>query len=344
MGGLTRPTPPHPEDRTVLTPSHTRLPARIATSRRMAGLVTGVLFAALTAAPAVADDWHPSRYGADDTLGAVNLLTPEKVLQAAKLVKSGKTYALGVVTGPTTPAYGPRKFNMTILQLSDGTGAPLGSNRATGNDDLLYTFMGIGSQIDGLGHMGIDHVYYNGNRPPQFVTTAGLTKLGTESIPPIVTRGVLLDMTRHFDREVLAEGTVFNRKEIEAVAKAQGTKIREGDVVLFHTGWLSLVGQDDARFMAAEPGLGMEGARYLAERGVVAVGADSWGLEVIPFEVETEVFPVHPELLAKNGVYILENMNTRALAEDEAYEFLFVLGQPRFEGAVQAIINPVAIR
>lgn len=294
--------------------------------------------------PALAEDWFPSRYGADDTLGAVNLLSADHVKRAAGLVKEGRTYPLGVVTGPETPAYGARKFNMTILQLSDGTGTPLGSNRATGNDDVVYTFVGIGSQIDGLGHMGIDHVYYNGTKPADFVTTAGLTKLGTESIPPIVTRGVLLDMTRHFGQPMLSEGTVFNSKEIEAAAKAQGTKIREGDVVLFHTGWLALVGQDDARYMAGEPGLGVEGARFLAERGVVAVGADTWGLEVIPFEEETQVFPVHPELLAKNGVYILENMNTAELARDEAWEFLFVLGQPRLQGSVQAIINPVAIR
>jgi len=293
---------------------------------------------------ASAEDWYPSRYGADDTLGAVNLLTPDHVKRAARLVKTGKTYSLGVVTGPTTPAYGPRKFNLTVMQLSDGMGTPLGSNRATGNDDLLYTFVGIGSQIDGLGHMGIDHVYYNGTPASAFVTTAGLTRFGTESIPPIVARGVLLDMTKRFGKPMLDAGTVFNRSEIETTARAQGIEIREGDVVLFHTGWLSLVGKDDARFMAGEPGLGVEGAKFLASRGVVAIGADTWGLEVLPSENPTEVFPVHPELLARNGVYILENMDTRALARDRAYEFLFVLGQPKFQGSVQAVINPIAIR
>jgi len=314
--------------------------------RIRAGAFAVLLVAGLALAPEAGADepWHPSRYGAGGTLGAANLLTPARVKQAAKLVKKGRTYALGVVTGPTTPAYGPRKFNLTVLQLSDGMGTPLGTNRATGNDDLLYTFLGIGSQIDGLGPMGIDHVYYNGTKASEFVTTAGLTKLGTESIPPIVTRGVLLDMTRHFGRARLAEGTAFNRAEIEAAAGAQGVSIREGDVVLFHTGWLALADTDPARFMAAEPGLGLDGARYLAAKGVVAIGADTWGLEVIPFEREGEVFPVHPELLAKNGVYVLENMDTRALAADRAYEFLFVLGQPRFQGAVQAIVNPIAIR
>jgi kynurenine formamidase len=300
--------------------------------------------ALLGAAAVQAEGWYPSRYGAGDTLGAINLLSPGKVLEAAKLVTTGKTYPLGVETGPDSPAYGPRKFIMTVLPHSDGTGTPLGSNRATGNDDLMVTFMGIGSQIDGLGHMGIEHMYYNGNRAKGFVTTTGLTKLGTHKLPPIVTRGVLLDMTRQYNTDMLAEGTTFNRKEIESSATAQGVKIREGDVVLFHTGWMKLMGNDNERFMAGEPGLGVEGARYLARLGVVAIGADTWGLEAVPAEDPTQVFPVHPELLAKNGVYILENMDTHALAADEAWEFLFVLGQPKFVGAVQAIINPVAIR
>ena len=92
------------------------------------------------------------------------------------------------------------------------------------------------------------------------------------------------------------------------------------------------------------PGLGVDGARYLAELGVVAVGADSTAVEVIPFENPNRPFDVHQTLLTKNGVYILENMWTRELATDRAYEFLFVLGQPKFKGAVQMVVNPIAIR
>ena len=93
-----------------------------------------------------------------------------------------------------------------------------------------------------------------------------------------------------------------------------------------------------------EPGLGVEGAQYLADLGVVAIGADTWALEVIPFEKEARPFDVHLTLLAKNGVYILENMVTTELAADGVTEFFFTLGAPRLEGAVQAIVNPVAIR
>ena len=290
-----------------------------------------------------ADSWYPSRYGAEDTLGAINNLSPEKVVQAARLVKTGKTYALGVETGPDSPAYPPRQYSMTILQLDSGASPPLGSNRATGNDDLMNLWMGIGSQIDGLGHMGIDHVYYNGNHANDFVAVTGLTKLSIDRLPPIVSRGVLLDMAKHFGKPILPEGTAFNSAEIKAAARAAGVTIEAGDVVLFHTGWLNVADQDKARFMAGEPGIGVDGARYLAELGVVAVGSDSWAVEVLPSEDPTQAFPVHPELLAKNGVYILENMDTRALAADGISEFLFVLGAPRFVGAVQAVINPVAI-
>ena len=295
------------------------------------------------AASAVGEDWFPSRYGADDTLGAINNLSAERVLLAAKLVTRGEVVALGVETGPASPAYPPRKYSMTVLQLSDGTGTPLGDNKATGNDDLMNLWMGIGSQIDGLGHMGINHVYYNGNRAQDFVTTTGLTKLSIDKLPPIVSRGVMLDMAKHLGHDILPAGTAFNSKAIKAAAKAQKVSIESGDVVLFHTGWLNVADTDKEKFMAGQPGLGVDGAKYLAKRGVVAVGADSWALEVLPPEDPTQAFPVHPELLAKNGVYILENMDTRELARVGVSEFLFVLGQPRFVGAVQAVINPVAI-
>ena len=292
---------------------------------------------------AQAEDWYPSKYGAADTLGAINNLSAEKVLQAARLIKEGKSYALGVETGPNSPAYPPRQYALTVLQPGDGTGATMGSNRATGNDDMVLLWMGIGSQIDGLGHMGLEHRYYNGLKATEFVTPTGLSSLSIDKLPPIVTRGVLLDVAGHRGKAVLDPGTAINSSEIKTVAKAQGVQIEKGDVVLFHTGWLNVADSDPVRFMSGEPGLGLDGARYLASLGVVAVGSDSWAVEVIPHEDPNQAFPVHPELLAKNGVYILENMDTRTLAADGVHEFLFVLGQPRFVGAVQAVINPVAI-
>ena len=112
----------------------------------------------------------------------------------------------------------------------------------------------------------------------------------------------------------------------------------------FHTGWQALVGKDNKRFMAGEPGVGKEGALYLVGKQVVAVGADTWAVEAIPFEKDVGAFEIHQILLAKNGTYILENMDTSELAKDKAWEFMFNLGPSRITGGVQAIINPIAIR
>jgi kynurenine formamidase len=303
----------------------------------------GCAVALLACTTAGAQDWTKSKWGPDDEIGAANYMKPELVLKAAQLIKTGKTYALGFPVGAEMPAYPPRGFKITVLQPGQAGSPGLGPNKATYNDDMLQGWVGVGSQMDGLGHLGVEHVYYNGNKIADFADPNGLKKLGIDKVPPIVSRGVLLDMAAYYGTDVVKEGTAFNVKEIDEASKKQGVEIREGDVVLFHTGWASLIGKDNARFNAAEPGLGVEGARHLTGKGVVAVGADTWGVEVLPFESKN-IFEVHQILLAMNGTYILEVMNTADLARDKAYEFLFVLGQPRFKGGVQSMVNPVAIR
>ena len=289
-------------------------------------------------------DWCKSKYGPNDELGAFNLLTPALAAEAAKLVKTGKTYQLGEETNSKTPAFGTRTFSILIQQPGQAHGGSLGPTKTTYNDDIIMGYVAVGSQLDGLGHIGVDGVYYNCNKAADFAQPDGLKKLGVEKLPPIVTRGVLLDMTVQFNQNPVKEGTAFNRKEIDEAAARQGVAIKKGDVVLFHTGWQSLVGVDNKRFMGGEPGLGKEGALYLASKEIIAVGADQWGVEVIPFEPGVGVFEVHQILLPRYGIAILENMKTNELAKDKAYEFMFVLGHSRITGAVQAIINPVAIR
>ncbi len=288
-------------------------------------------------------DWGPSKFGPDDRLGAMNFLTPEKTAAAAKLVTTGKTYALGMVTGRATPAYPPRKYDVIILQLDDGTGTPVGLNDATANDDMVETFNGIGSQIDGLGHFGKNHYYYNGVHASEFVATDGLKQFSIHTLPPVATRGILLDMTKAHDGVRVPDGTALNRAEIDAAMKRAGVTVEQGDIVLLHTGNMTATA-GDAALAQSVPGLGVEGAQYLAELGVVAVGTDTWALEVIPFENDGSFFEVHQTLLTKNGVYLLENMVTAELAADGVTEFFFTLGAPRLEGTVQGIINPVAIR
>jgi kynurenine formamidase len=309
------------------------------------------LMAALTAPSALAQpawaknpDWCKSKYGPNDEKGAGNLMTPALAMEAAKLVKTGKTYQLGEETNSKTPAFGTRSFSLLIQQPGQAHGGSLGPTKTTYNDDIIMGYVAVGSQLDGLGHIGVDGTYYNCNKAVEFAQPDGLKKLGIEKVPAFVTRGIVLDMTAQFNQNPVKEGTAFNKKEIDEAAARQGISIKKGDVVLFHTGWQSLVGVDNKRFMASEPGLGKEGAMYLASKEVVAVGADQWGLEVLPFEKDVGVFEVHQILLTQNGIFILENMKTDELVKDKAWEFMFVLGHSRITGAVQAIINPVAIR
>ena len=313
--------------------------------RRALAAAAAACAVAWTGASVAQSDWYPSKWGPNDEIGAANYLTPAKAAEAAKLVKTGKTYSLGIAVGPNTPAYPPRGCDLYIVQPGQvGAATGLGPTNTTYNDDILNCWVGIGTQLDGLGHIGVGDRYYNGNKWGEFAGMTGLKKLGIEKVPPMVTRGVLLDMAAYLGVDVVKEGTAFNVAEIEGAAKKQGVQIRQGDVVIFHTGWLSLIDKDPKRYGSVEPGLGVEGAKYLVSKGVVAVGADTWGLEVIPFEQGKGIFEVHQILLARSGTYILENIATAELAKDKAWEFMFVLGQPKYVGAVQAMINPVAIR
>ncbi|MEO7539913.1 MAG: cyclase family protein [Pyrinomonadaceae bacterium] len=285
-----------------------------------------------------------SKFGPADQIGNLNYITREKTLAASKLVKTGKAYRLGIETNKSIPMFPPRTFSVTVLQPGQTAGATLGPTKTTYNDDIIMGWVGVGTGIDGLGHAGIDNLYFNCNKAVDFVAPDGLKKLGVENIPPIATRAVLLDMAGYLKTDIVKEGTAFNRAEIEGAMKRQGIKsIDKGDVVLFHTGWLKLIARDPKRYEDGNPGLGRDGARYLASHGVAIVGADNENLEVVPFEKDAGVFEVHQILLAQNGIYIIENLNLEEMVKDKAWESLFTLGPTRITGGVQAIVNPIAI-
>ena len=311
----------------------------------MSGLRWAWILGALAGVPAfAADECQPSRWGADDEIGNANLITPESVLKAAELIKTGKVYALGITVGADTPAFPPRALSLTVVQPNQQESArPFGS--VTYNDDIFSGWLGIGPQLDGLGHLGVDGEYYNCNQAKEFSNITGLTKLGIEKVPPIVARGIVLDMAGHFEVDYLEAGRHFSVEDVKAVEERQGTPVREGDVVLFHTGWTQAkLASDPQAWAAGGPGISEGVARYLARSGVVAAGADTWALDVLPSQHPERPFQGHVTLLKENGIYILETMNTGPLVRDEAFEFLFVLGQAKVRGAVQMIINPVAIR
>lgn len=302
--------------------------------------------AAVMATSAIAQDCRESKWGKDDVIGSANLVSAERTMAAAKLVKQGKSMPLGIVIDSNTPAFPPRSLSLQVVQPNQQGGQKLTQFGYPGNynDDLLQTWVGIGSQIDGLGHLGENGYYYNCLDEKEISAITGLTKLGVHDIPPLVGRGIILDMAKHAGKDVLAAGDHFGEAEIKAAAQAQGVEIREGDIVLFHTGWTeNMLESDPTAWVSGEPGINVSGSRYLASMNVMAVGADTWGIEPVPPAPGDGAFYGHVVLLKENGIYILETMNTGPVLRDGVNEFMFVLGQARIRGTVQMIINPVAL-
>ena len=290
------------------------------------------------------DACEHSKWGEGDELGNANLLTKELVLEASDLIKTGKVYSLGLVIDQNTPAYPPRSLSLSVVQPTQQFGK-LGLPNATYNDDMFHGWLGIGSQIDGLGHIGgTDAIFYNCHDGKEFSETTGLTKLGIEKIPPIVTRGVLVDMAKFFKKDFLEAGETFDVEDVIEALELQDVTIEEGDVVIFHTGWTEAKYFSDPELWGSgTPGPTGEVSSFLASKNVVAAGADTWSYDVVPPIDLNEPYPGHQILLKENGIYILEAMSTGDLAKDNVYEFLFVLGQAKVRGAVQMIINPIAI-
>jgi kynurenine formamidase len=311
----------------------------------------GVTAWSLGAGPAeetpIGSKWWPSEWGADDQRGAANRLTTEKVLEARDLIQRGRIYQLGQVYEHGMPIPGKRHFSLTIPGLP--TGAPTGKNQMVSNDELFSGEIGqVGTQFDGLGHVGArvgdDDIFYNGFKLADFGDPYGLQKLGVENVGVFFTRGVLLDLASLNGVDRLPIGYVIKPEELQASLDAQGLEIRPGDVVLLRTGHGKLWMKDNATYAEGEPGLGLAGAKFLTDRKVALIGADTWAIEAVPHEDPELSFPVHQWDLTRNGVYHLENLDLEGLAADKVYEFAFTFSPLRLKGATGSPGNPVAIR
>ena len=168
------------------------------------------------------ESWFPSEWGADDRVGALNRLTPQKVLEAASLIKTGEVYQLGRVYESGIPVFGTRHYSLRIPAMS----GPLGENKTTWFEEIFSGEIGqIGTQFDGLGHIGIGNLYYNGLDQRDFAKAEGLTELGVENVGPIVTRGVLIDVAGYKGVEHLGDSYEITRADLEGALKKQAFRL-----------------------------------------------------------------------------------------------------------------------
>lgn len=299
--------------------------------------------------------WPHPLWGADDQAGASNWMTPERVVSAVELVTTGKVYDLGQTYERGMPLFGDRSF---ALHIPGGPtyNQPLGSNMLIGNDDFLCTEVGqVGTQFDGLAHIGtrmtmadgtVQDVYYNGFTGDEILGTYGMRKLGIETIKPIVTRGILIDIAGYKNVERLPNAYEVTVADVRGALERQGLAedaIRDGDALFFRYGWSQLWSEPE-RYNDSPPGIGLEVARWVAARNATMIGSDSWTSEVVPNPNPELVFPVHQELLVKNGIFNLENMRFEGLVEDQSWEFLFVFSPVPYKGATGSPGRPIAIR
>ncbi len=301
--------------------------------------------------PARTDGWFPSRYGPDDEAGALNEITPAKVLEAVGLVRRGEVHDLAHVLHADIPAFPGRTFRqyLTTNYHQINRRAPGAGRLGLGKGDVNWVVEQVtatqqmGTHMDGLNHLQVGDRTYNGFRLGDIVEDHGTNRLGIDTLPQVVTRGLLLDIAAVRGVERLGPGEVLTVADAEAALAAAGCTVRPGDAVLFHTGWGGLWGVDNALYASAEPGPGVELGEWLAAHRVALTGCDTWSFGAYPPEDPDAPFVVPQTLNVRHGVVVVENLRLAEAAALGLREFCLVVSHAKLRGATGAWVSPLAI-
>jgi kynurenine formamidase len=299
----------------------------------------------------MSEQWWPSRYGADDEAGALNEITPAAVVRATGLVRTGRIFDLAHVLDEHVPAFPGRTFRQYLTtsahqvnRRSPAAGpAGLGRNNVNWIVEYVSAPSQMGTHMDGLNHLQIGDRTYNGHRLVDIVEEYGTNRLGIETLPQVVTRGLLLDVAAARSVERLSAGDVITPNDAEAALSRQGLSVGPGDAVLFHTGWGRYWAMDNEAYVAGEPGPGMALGRWLVEHRVALTGCDTWSFGPVPPEDPDEPFVVPQTLNTKHGVVVLENLRLADLASAAVGEFMLVVSHAKVRGATGAWVAPLAV-
>lgn len=294
-----------------------------------------------------ATNW--GRWGDDDERGALNLMTPEAVQQAAASITTGKVYSLGIpIQSQGVPLMDYRGTPMRLTlqnELDEGMYADFGCLPGTGaHEDILVFASHTTSHMDALCHVYGESRHYNNFEAGVMKTQTGAQHLGIEKVRAIAGRAVLFDMVKHFGDEKWVElGRNITADDLQDCASAQGTELRPGDIALIRTGYLDMWFENYPGDMPfAQAGIGFSAAEWLVSQDVVAVGADNAAVEVVPFD-RNDFLGIHKVLLVGAGVYMLEFLNFSEMAADECYEGFMCVSPLVIPGATGCPINPTVI-
>lgn len=298
------------------------------------------------------------RWGPDDQLGTLNLVTDEDRVAAARLVRRGRVFALGLdLKEPIQSGLFGGRWNTIHHMLATGTDAAVGAQDGDGRaylryaDDAIHLPCQGSTQWDALCHIFLGEEMYNGY-PATDVTAAGAARLGIEHMrDKMFGRGVLLDVARWKSVESLDDGYPITSADLDGCAEAQGVAVGRGDFVIVRTGHQErcLASGDWSGYAGGDaPGLAFETARWIRERDVAAICSDTWGCEVRPNETAEANQPWHWVVIPAIGVSMGEIFYLKELAEDCAadgvHEFLFCAPPLHLPGGAGSPINPQAIK
>jgi kynurenine formamidase len=305
----------------------------------------------------------PSPWGPNDQTGATNRVTDAVTKAAAAEIQSGKVVTMSYPLTDGVPLFGTR-FTKTILTaVSLAPGAAFGENQLTYMEDTWLSQSHVGTHIDGLGHIGRKDCYFNQIAMGKFINQNNMTKLGLEHLKSFATRGVVIDAVKVFQaagkfkgnsackKPCLDKGTLITAADLQAGLKMYNVTLREGDLVVVHTGWGDLFEQfpaQNALYNSGEPGLTKDAAQWLVSQKIIAVGSDTWAVEVIPGEDPKEAFIVHNILITDNGIHIIENVRTDLMAAEAAATqrstFFFSMTVPKAVGLTGNFVGIEGIR
>jgi len=293
----------------------------------------------------------PSKWGAKDERGSGNLMGPETVLRAAKLIKTGEVVRLGFDLSAELPLIGSRRFDLHTKR---------GSSTAPGtrgeNEEIVITELGqVGTQFDGFAHQMYSGEYYNCITDQEMNATGGtdlssgarqgFPKLGVEKAPDMVTRGVLIDVAGLKSVETLPEDYVITAADLQQALAKENVTLVAGDAIMIHTGWGKFYTvKDKEKYLKAMPGIGIDAGQWLVKQNPMMVGADNCCLEVRPYPGQKVNLPIHAMFLIVYGIHIVENLDLEKLSAEHAYESAYVMEILKIKGGTGSTVAPIAIR
>jgi kynurenine formamidase len=292
-----------------------------------------------------------SPFGSEDEIGMLNLIDPESTrrimseVDGSRIVDISVDYFIGM---PSWTVFGDPPYQIWMTHtpsgnvIDDAAGVGATQNRFVGySGDAISMYTHCGTHIDTLAHFGYHGHLWNGFNVEQHLGSRHWTVAGADKHPPVVARGVMVDVASSLDLDVLPDSFAIGEQELSDALRRQGSELKVGDVVLIRTGrgrvW------PDPHYVVDEPGLNRNGAEFLAKSGAIVIGADNIALEQAPSTDPENWDCVHTYLLAEAGIPIMEVVDLERLAEERIYEFAFVGACLRLRGATGSPMRPLAM-